>query len=900
MTTRAELAFVENLLLLSKIQAPTLMYVLKRGRASRQSLVEICVGLRLITAPAAEELMNKTRRALETAGSSSMSFSKGALVGPWEIQEPRGIGLGGAHYLCLHESTRQSALLRLIEPALDADTSRHQRLVARANAGAEPPHPAILKIDEVGEDFGWLYTATGRFDGWNLSSRLAQGPLKELEALHLLQTVAGALNIAHNLQVTHGGLSPLSLLMNPQGAIFITDFGVGSVVLDGPLRGQRPGGRLGNLLFAGPELITGDAEAGIDPRSDIYSLGAILYDSLLRLDCKPETNHNLPWQIAPPISEGFKLILARCLARKPQHRYASIAAMLADIERIQAGSPPGPLPPSPPVPPFRGLRDKGAIPQRPVEAAMLADSPSKSDSERRQAQEDFLASVAAAAPPPEVPEGYQEELFKSSEEAPLKAPPEAAPIDEDDEDDREEPIGGAIDDAHDAPEGTEKHDEHAEGNEEHDDGSGGVKTRIARRPKPRAPKPGKSVSRRSGRASAPARRSPAAAKASSGTAGAIIIVVLLISGLAGGAVFAGRQFELTPAEASRRARLRASYLSHPETRRYADAARVLEAAGALPLSPKQSAELRAARRQLERRAADDFRQARGELPADGAARLEALDTAAGAYAGTDAVLLVALDRAIAAEDSPPALIELGESLFRAGLSAAAVEAYDAALKATPGKPALEQARRRAELATAMVYVPAGEAVLGEERIKVEAYYLARTEVSRKEYQAFLESITDEAERARRIPKGWRQLASDEADLPVLGLKSDDARAYADWRGARLPTAAEHALAAGRDSRYPWGSEDPDFLRACHGAETFGGQVTPVGSLIDGASADGALDLAGNAAEWCVAPDTKLVLKGGSFNSKAEELDAHHPGVAPVGGLRPDAGLRLALDARIRS
>jgi formylglycine-generating enzyme required for sulfatase activity len=108
-----------------------------------------------------------------------------------------------------------------------------------------------------------------------------------------------------------------------------------------------------------------------------------------------------------------------------------------------------------------------------------------------------------------------------------------------------------------------------------------------------------------------------------------------------------------------------------------------------------------------------------------------------------------------------------------------------------------------------------------------------------------------------------------ADHPAVNISRADALAYAAWVAGRLPTGAEWTSASRGDTSrmYPWGNRTPDALRANFGHQV--GDTTPVGRYPAGAARCGALDLAGNACEWVMAP--LYVVRGGSFRSDANDL-----------------------------
>jgi formylglycine-generating enzyme required for sulfatase activity len=146
-----------------------------------------------------------------------------------------------------------------------------------------------------------------------------------------------------------------------------------------------------------------------------------------------------------------------------------------------------------------------------------------------------------------------------------------------------------------------------------------------------------------------------------------------------------------------------------------------------------------------------------------------------------------------------------------------------------------------------------------QRIDLGAYEISRTPVTNRQWAVFVEQGGGEA-------PGWWKGATppqDRADHPVTHVNLFDARAYAAWAGARLPSAAEWERAARGDDRrsFPWGDELRPELAHFDATST-----APAGSLPGGASPFGVLDLAGNVAEWCDdQPDgATAVIKGGSW------------------------------------
>jgi len=198
----------------------------------------------------------------------------------------------------------------------------------------------------------------------------------------------------------------------------------------------------------------------------------------------------------------------------------------------------------------------------------------------------------------------------------------------------------------------------------------------------------------------------------------------------------------------------------------------------------------------------------------------------------------------------------------------------------------------------MVYVPEGEFIMGskhgdpdeqpQHKVFLAGFYIDKYEVSNLEYKKFLEAT------GRRAPNFWTDPDLSADDQPVVGVTWEDARAYCEWAGKRLPTEAEWEKAArGIDGRvYPWGNEfSPQKANAYGKADGF--QYTaPVTAFAAGASPFGALNMAGNVAEWCAdyydseyysrsptrnpsgpAEGLYRVIRGGAWDDAPEKLRA---------------------------
>ncbi len=235
----------------------------------------------------------------------------------------------------------------------------------------------------------------------------------------------------------------------------------------------------------------------------------------------------------------------------------------------------------------------------------------------------------------------------------------------------------------------------------------------------------------------------------------------------------------------------------------------------------------------------------------------------------------------------------------------------------------------------LILVPAGQFVMGSKdfeastpphRVTMDACLIGKTPVTNAQYRRFCEETG--AKPPLELEPRWGDPESftnpDFDDHPVVGVTWEQARAYAQWAGGDLPSEAQWEKAAGWEDRagrmriYPWGAREPNRLLAVFGRKPGGGEYTvPVGSIPEGASPCGALDMAGNVSEWCLdyfdrdyygtftfvpknpvndrarSKRTPRVTRGGSWSSKPVALKVAVRGFAAVDGAGADVGFRIA-------
>jgi serine/threonine protein kinase len=191
------------------------------------------------------------------------------------------LGEGGSSHVYLAEDSllRRKVALKMLRRR-DGDERQIRHFEREARTASMLNHPNIVTVFDVGFEDDVQYIATEYVNGETLRERLDRGPMTAAEAVEIGVAVAAALAVAHEAWIVHRDIKPENLMLRPDGVVKVLDFGVAALSGDGdrtdPLR--RGGTLAGTLHYLSPEQVRG--EAIIDTRSDIYSLGVVLYEML--------------------------------------------------------------------------------------------------------------------------------------------------------------------------------------------------------------------------------------------------------------------------------------------------------------------------------------------------------------------------------------------------------------------------------------------------------------------------------------------------------------------------------------------------------------------------------------------------------------------------------------------
>ncbi|HXW07148.1 MAG TPA: protein kinase [Vicinamibacterales bacterium] len=256
------------------------------------------------------------------------------------------LGAGGMGVVYLARDTRLERLVALKFLRLDATLDEEQKLrfIREAKASAALEHVNIAAVHEIAEAAdGRMFIVMAYYQGETLRQRLQRGPLPAHEAVDIARQMASGLAHAHGRGMVHRDVKPGNVLITPEGVVKIIDFGLAkSLELSTLTRADRV---MGTLAYVSPEQARGEA---VDQRSDVWSLGAVLYEMLagqvaFRGEHPAATVHNILNADPPPVTRlrpeipaEMDRILRKALEKDQQLRYQSAAELLTALMQCES------------------------------------------------------------------------------------------------------------------------------------------------------------------------------------------------------------------------------------------------------------------------------------------------------------------------------------------------------------------------------------------------------------------------------------------------------------------------------------------------------------------------------------------------------------------------------------
>jgi serine/threonine protein kinase/tetratricopeptide (TPR) repeat protein len=276
----------------------------------------------------------------------------GDTLGHYQIVEQIGAGGTGVVYRASDSRLKREVAIKVLLETFASDPARLALFTQEAQAVAALSHPNILTLHDVGTERGLWYAVTELLHGQTLRTRMARGPLPIDEAVEHAIEVAHGLAAAHAKDIVHMDLKPENLMVTEDGWLKILDFGVARVGRQVPLTDddttptRSPERAWGTPAYMSPEQVCGDP---IDHRTDLFSLGTILYEMLsgrhpFRRGSSATTMGAIlrdePEPIAvvnPAVPPGLDRIVRRSLRKAPSERFQSAREIRFALEAVRDG-----------------------------------------------------------------------------------------------------------------------------------------------------------------------------------------------------------------------------------------------------------------------------------------------------------------------------------------------------------------------------------------------------------------------------------------------------------------------------------------------------------------------------------------------------------------------------------
>ena len=264
--------------------------------------------------------------------------------GRYRLVRELGRGAMGVVFLAEDDSLqRQVAIKTLLVPG-DGTQGDHReaRFRQEAKAAGGLNHPNVITIHDLGREGDWLYIAMELLQGVELRDRLQQGPIRLEEALHIAAQVASGLAAAHARGIVHRDVKPGNIMLLAGGHAKIMDFGIARMQAS-EVR-TVSGTMMGSPKYMSPEQVGGHS---IDHRSDIFSLGSVLYEMVVGAPAFAGANlgqllnailHSTPvpaGQARPGVPASVEAVIVRAMHKNPQQRYQDAAEMAQDLGRCR-------------------------------------------------------------------------------------------------------------------------------------------------------------------------------------------------------------------------------------------------------------------------------------------------------------------------------------------------------------------------------------------------------------------------------------------------------------------------------------------------------------------------------------------------------------------------------------
>ncbi len=271
-----------------------------------------------------------------------MAFTPGETVGSYRIIEKLGHGGMATVYKAYHAPLDRDVAIKVLHPAFKNDPQFFARFQREARIVAKLEHSNIVPVYDFSEHEGEPYLVMRYVQGDTLKPHLQNGPLSPAETMRIMRPVCNALAYAHNQGVLHRDIKPSNVMLTPDGGVYLTDFGLARMVQAGESTLSQDM-MVGTPQYISPEQAQGERD--LDGRTDIYSLGVVLFEMLTGSvpfsgDTPFAVVHDhiykplpLPSAVNPDINPDVEKVILRALAKDKNDRFENVQDLWLALEK---------------------------------------------------------------------------------------------------------------------------------------------------------------------------------------------------------------------------------------------------------------------------------------------------------------------------------------------------------------------------------------------------------------------------------------------------------------------------------------------------------------------------------------------------------------------------------------
>ena len=288
-----------------------------------------------------------------------MAYNIGDRVGDYEIVDVLGAGGMGKVYKVRNVISERFEAMKVLLPNLQSDPDLADRFMREIKVQASLQHPNIAALHTALRVNNQLLMLIEFVEGSTVETELTRGRIPVARAVDYLKQVLQALSYAHARGVVHRDIKPANMMVTPQGAIKLMDFGIARLSADRRL--TQTGRTVGSLYYMSPEQIQGAQD--LDARSDLYSLGVSLYEMVTaRRPFQGDSDYSImaahlsaqpipPIQIDPALPSGLNDVILTAISKDPAQRFQTADAFRKALENVAAPQPATRVVAAPPPPP---------------------------------------------------------------------------------------------------------------------------------------------------------------------------------------------------------------------------------------------------------------------------------------------------------------------------------------------------------------------------------------------------------------------------------------------------------------------------------------------------------------------------------------------------------------------